>query len=83
MFRYLGSNLKKLRMDKDVSLREVARKTGISAMQILNYEQDKCLPNLNNAFLLAEYYGVTVEEMCGPHTKRFSLDQEDTDDEGY
>ena len=83
MFAYLGSNLKKLRLDKDVSIREVSRKTGISAMSLLNYELGKMVPNLNNAFLLADYYGVTLEEMCGPRRKRFSLEQEDTDEEGH
>lgn len=83
MFKCLGSNLQKLRIAKNKSMRDVSKDIGIPASMLSNYELDRSVPSLSNAFKLADYYGVTLEEMCGPRRKRFSLEQEDTDEEGH
>lgn len=77
MFKCLGGNLQKLRDAKGKSMRDVTKDIGIPASMLSNYELGRTVPSLSNAFKLAEYYGVTLEEMCGPHTKRFTLNQED------
>ena len=83
MFKCLGSNLQKLRIAKNKSMRDVSKDIGIPASMLSNYELDRSVPSLSNAFKLADYYGVTLEEMCGPRTERFSLKQEATDEEGH
>lgn len=57
--------LLKLRTDKKVSQREVAEAVGITSSVLSNYEKGQKSPSLEIAYALADYYDVTLDELCG------------------
>lgn len=61
----LGENLLRLRKEAGKTLRDVASSVGLTATALASYENGSKTPLLSNALKLAEYYGVTVEELCG------------------
>lgn len=61
----LADNLLKLRKDAGKTLRDVAADVGLTAAALAAYENGSKTPLLNNALKLAEYYGVSVEALCG------------------
>ena len=60
----LGENLLRLRKEAGKTLRDVATSVGLTATALASYENGSKTPLLSNALKLAEYYGVTVEELC-------------------
>lgn len=60
----LADNLLKLRKAAGKSLRDVAADVGLTPQALAGYENGSKTPLLSNALKLAEYYGVTVEELC-------------------
>lgn len=57
--------LLKLRTGKKVSQREVAEAIGITSSVLSNYEKGTKSPSLEIAYALADYYDVTLDELCG------------------
>lgn len=58
-------NLKRLRKDAGMSVKEVSEKLGMESVQsIYDWEGErKKLPRLENAIALTRLYGVTLEEL--------------------
>lgn len=58
-------NLKRLRKDAGMSVREVSEKLGMESVQsVYDWEGErKKLPRLENAIALTRLYGVTLEEL--------------------
>lgn len=54
-----------LRTAKGVSQKEAADAIGITSSVLSNYEKGLKAPSLEFAYLLADYYGVTLDELCG------------------
>lgn len=61
--------IKERRLELGLTLREVAKKTGITAAAISCYENGTKTPVLTNAEKLAKVYGLSIDEMCGMPTK--------------
>lgn len=59
-----------LRTAKGVSQKEVADAIGITSSVLSNYEKGLKAPSLEFAYLLADYYGVTLDELCGRTSTR-------------
>lgn len=59
----LAANLRALRARKNVSRGKAAKATGMDAQSLRGYECAKTSPNLSAAVALANYYGVTVEDL--------------------
>ena len=59
----LAANLRALRARKNVSREKAAGAIGINSYSLRGYEQAKTSPNLSAAVALANYYGVTVEDL--------------------
>lgn len=61
--------LKETRERKNISKAEINRKTGISNPTLYSYENDclakRKIPKLDNARLLAETLGVSIDYLCG------------------
>lgn len=55
----LGTRLRALRSSKGLSLRQVARKTGISASTLSRLERDMSMADTNSLSALAEFYNVS------------------------
>ena len=69
MLERLPEKLRKLRETKGKTLKDVASEIGITGTAISSYEQGNKIPLLSNALKLAEYYGVSIEEMCDLPTR--------------
>jgi transcriptional regulator with XRE-family HTH domain len=54
----IGKNLRKLRKDKGLSLRELQDEVGISHNTLGAYERDAVQPTIENYFKLIEYFEV-------------------------
>jgi DNA-binding XRE family transcriptional regulator len=63
--RTFAGNLKKLRAQKDLTLRMLAEETGISYQALNFYENCKRDPSITIVKKLADYFGVTVDSMIG------------------
>ncbi|UQX56126.1 helix-turn-helix transcriptional regulator [Cytobacillus pseudoceanisediminis] len=56
-------NLRMLRVKKRLTQQEVAKSIGVSQDTISNYERNSRVPKKRNLVKLAEFYGVTEEEI--------------------
>lgn len=59
-----GKNLKSLRDAMKVSQDEVAKATGIGSSTLSKYERGVTDPAIWNVVKLADYFGVTIEELA-------------------
>ena len=73
MLENLADNLLNLRKEKGKTLREVSADVGITAAAISAYEQGSKIPVLQNLVKLAEYYGASIDALCGISEKRNTL----------
>ena len=61
----IGSKLKKLRRDRDLTQEEVAAHLGISYQAISKWERGDGYPDITMLPTLANYFGVSVDELIG------------------
>ena len=61
----IGSVLRELRQKKGVNLSQAAEAAGMTSPALSYYEKDEKDPSLEYAIKLADYYGVTLDELCG------------------
>ena len=57
----IGKYLKQLREEEGLTIRELAKKVNISHNTMAAYERESIMPSLQNAFIIAEYFGVPIE----------------------
>lgn len=60
-----GEELKFQRTKRNKTLKEVERDTGISNSNLSRWESGKVLPNISFCVMLADYYGITLDELIG------------------
>ena len=60
-----GKIFKELRIEKELSQRELAEATGISQQAISFWEQDKRTPKMDDCIKLADFYGISLDELVG------------------
>ena len=60
----MGQKIKELRKAKKLSQKELAGKIGTTQSAINNWEQDKFYPNLFSCFVMADFFKVTLDELC-------------------
>ena len=60
-----GAALKYAREEKGLSQLQLAEKTGISHQNISRWESGKILPNIDFCVKLADFYGITLDELVG------------------
>ena len=60
-----GEYLKENRLAQGKTLLDVKRDTGISNSNLSRWESGKVLPNIDFCVKLADYYGVTLDELVG------------------
>ncbi len=60
-----GEELKYQRTIRNKTLEQVEKDTGISNANLSRWERGKVLPNINFCVILADYYGITVDELIG------------------
>lgn len=56
----IGEKLRKLRKDKNITLKELARKSGLSVSFISNLERDLCSPTIDNLQKICEAMELSI-----------------------
>lgn len=57
--------LRELREKRRVSRRILAELCGLSKNMVSRYERGERVPSIDEAAQLADYFGVTLDELCG------------------
>lgn len=60
-----AKNLKRIRLEKNISRKELAVAVGVSEMAVGFYENEKKLPTIENAFLIASALDVSITDLFG------------------
>ncbi|MDE7208522.1 MAG: helix-turn-helix domain-containing protein [Clostridia bacterium] len=60
-----NKRLKKLRISKNLSQDQLAKRTGLTQTSINHWENGKCQPNANAIVALARYFDVTTDYLLG------------------
>ena len=60
-----GNEIKKIRTERGITQTEVAKATGLPQNTISWIEKDKGIANIQQCVLLADYYGITIDELIG------------------
>ncbi|MBD5132584.1 MAG: helix-turn-helix transcriptional regulator [Clostridiales bacterium] len=60
-----GEELKYQRKRRNKTLMQVEADTGISNSNLSRWENGKVLPNIDFCVILADYYGITLDELIG------------------
>ena len=61
----IGKNFKIIRQLNKKSQMEIAKETGISQKAISFWERNERTPNIIDCIKLAEYYGISLDELVG------------------
>ena len=61
----VANRLKMARENKGYSKVEVAKALNIATSSMTYYEQGKAVPSIDKLYALADYYGVTMDWLCG------------------
>ena len=65
----ISMNLTYLRKDKKVSLEELAEAIGVSRQAVSKWESGETMPDLQNTIALAEFYGISVDDLISHKTE--------------
>lgn len=60
-----GSEIKKIRIQHGLTQTELAKATGMPQNTISWIESDKGIANIAQCKTLADYYGITIDELIG------------------
>lgn len=63
--RDYGAEIKFQRIKRNKTLKQVEADTGISNSNLSRWESGKVLPNIDFCVILADYYGITLDELIG------------------
>lgn len=66
----IGTELKNIRIVNGFSQEQLARETGISQQRISYYESGKHSPSIEDCIVLADFYGVSLDELVGREIKQ-------------
>ena len=64
-----GKEIREIRKSYDYTQSEVSKATGIPQNTISWIELDKGIPNLQQCVLLADFYGISLDELIGREIK--------------
>ena len=73
----IGSFLKELRKEKELTQEQLAEKFGVSSRSVSRWENGNTMPELGILVELAEYYGVDIKEIIDGERKSESMNQEE------
>ena len=61
--KVLASNLRKVREDKGLTLKDVVKATGYTEVSISRWETGTRIPKATVLYNLAKYYGVSIDRL--------------------
>ena len=70
----LNENLKKLRLENGYTMEDIAKELNLSIAAISLYEKGKREPNQETLIKIADFYGITVDDLLGRGKKIASPD---------
>ncbi len=62
---HIGKTIKRLRKEKDVTQEDFAELLGVSSQSVSRWENDVCYPDMELIPAIANYFGITVDELFG------------------
>jgi len=65
MFQTFGMVVMANRVRRDMSQSELGRKSGVDQRAISGYERGISMPNLKTAIKLADFFGISLDELAG------------------
>jgi len=65
MVSKFSERLRDLRLEKELSQRQLSKETSLSQNAISKWEKEQRLPNINAVIALAEFFGVTTDYILG------------------
>ena len=65
-----GKELKSHRENNNLSQGQLAQLTGIKQQNISRWESNQAIPSIINIVILADFYGITVDELIGHEVKK-------------
>ena len=65
MTKVFAERLRKLRTERGLSQQKLADMCGIGVVTVWDYENEKYTPTLYNAFVLADFFGVSLDWLVG------------------
>lgn len=68
MVKDLDIKLRICRDSKRLQQKDVSQKTGIGKASISNYETGDAIPSVENLIILADFYNVSLDYLCGRET---------------
>lgn len=60
-----GELLKEIRIERGKTLKDIEKATGISNSNLSRWENNKVVPNIFFCEKLADYYGISLDELVG------------------
>ena len=61
----IGNNITRLRREKDVTQEDFAELLGVSSQSVSRWENGVCYPDMELIPAIANYFGVSVDELFG------------------
>ena len=62
---YIGANIKRLRLQKQITQEQLSLAMGVSCAAVSKWEREDTLPDISLLPLLANYFGVSIDELMG------------------
>ena len=63
-----GAELKYHRLIRKKTLNQIEKDTGISNVNLSRWERGQVVPNIDFCIILADYYGISLDELVGRDT---------------
>lgn len=63
--KIFGDRLKDLRIERNLTMQQLAKNVGVSTMAISRWERDLREPSLENAKQIAIFFKVSTDYLCG------------------
>ena len=60
-----SERLKELRMEKGISMTELAKEIGVSAIAVSRWERGLQIPNVDYAVTIAKFFNVSADYLLG------------------
>ena len=62
----IGKNIKRLRQNKNITQEQLAQALHLSNQAVSKWEKETALPDISLLPLLADYFGITIDELFDP-----------------
>lgn len=62
---YIGENIKRLRMSRQITQEQLSVAAGVSCAAVSKWERENTLPDITLLPVLANYFGVSIDELMG------------------